>query len=291
LEIEVIIVFGLGAFNTGFIFAAVFRMIKRTLWFFAFASMAVSCLDQPDCFSLNNNVVGISFKRLSTNKADTINWEIIRPEESGIEYVPSATSKTFVNVRIDPFSTSTSFTILTADEKEYDLRLNYTSRPQFVSEDCGQKFVISDLQAFSETFDSVRVVAPTPKSQEIAGTNIEVFRCPNTSRIKVRFSSAISIASIDMNYATLEIAPDAVSDVLLPLNTNESQSIITFNFSEGPSKKIVLNYDRETQRFFHACGDQVVISDISVESHTFADVKVLRTAIQDPNQVNLEITL
>lgn len=252
--------------------------------------MAISCLDQPDCFSLNNNVVGITFKRLSTNRADTIGWAEIHPVGTEIVYVPTAASKTFVNLRLDPYSNSTTFEIQAGDAV-YDLRLDYSSRPQFVSEDCGEKFVITDLKVFSETFDSVRVAAPTPKSQEVAGANIEVFRCPNTSRIKVRFSSAISIASIQTSYATITITPDAVSDVLLPLNTAESQSTITFNFSDGTTKNLVLNYEREMQQLFHACGEQVVVSEISVANHSFTDVKVTRTAIQDPNQVNLEITL
>lgn len=265
-------------------------MIKRTLWFFVFALMAISCLDQPDCFSLNNNVIGITFKRLSTNKADTIGWTAIIPERTNIAYVPTASSKTFVNLRLDPYSESTIF-MIEAGGKVYDLKLDYSSRPQFVSEDCGEKFIITDLKVSSEAFDSVRVAASTPKSQEVAGTNIEVFRCPNTSRIKVRFSSAISIASIQTSYATIAITPDAVSDVLLPLNTAESQSAITFKFSDGTTKNLVLNYVRETQQLFHACGDQVVISEISVASHSFTKVVVTRTAIQDPNQVNLEITL
>jgi hypothetical protein len=265
-------------------------MIKRTLWFFVFALMAISCLDQPDCFSLNNNVVGITFKKMSTNKVDTINWTAIHPEGTGIEYIPGANSLTFVNLRLDPFSNSTTF-LIQAGEKIYDLRLEYSSKSQFVSEDCGEKFVITDLKAFSEAFDSLRVAASTPKAQEVAGTNIEVFRCPNTSRIKVRFSSAVSIASIQTSYATITTTPDAVSDVLLPLNTAEPQSTITFNFSDGTTKTLVVNYTLETQQLFHACGEQVVISGISVASHSFTNVVVARTAIQDPNQVNLEITL
>ncbi|HEY0652486.1 MAG TPA: hypothetical protein VGD65_05130 [Chryseosolibacter sp.] len=252
--------------------------------------MAISCLDQPDCFSLNNNIVGIAFKRLSTNRADTIGWQTITPAGTNIAYVPTPTTVTFVNVHVDPFSNSTQFAI-EAGGKVYDLRLDYLSRPQFVSEDCGEKFVISDLKVFSEAFDSVRVAAPTPKSQPVTGTNIEVFRCPNTSTIKVRLSSAISIASIQTSYTTIATTPDAISDILLPLNTAESQSSITFNFTDGRTRTLVLNYERESRQLYHACGSQVVISELSVASHTFTDVKVTRTSIQDPNQVNLEITL
>src|SRR5688572_21067283 len=47
-------------------------MLKKTAWFVFLLVAGVSCLDEPDCYSLNNNVIGISFKKLSDNKADTL---------------------------------------------------------------------------------------------------------------------------------------------------------------------------------------------------------------------------
>jgi hypothetical protein len=264
-------------------------MIKRTLWFFVFALMAISCLDQPDCFSLNNNIVGISFKKLSNNSLDTIGVTQIIPVGPEGNYKPAVTT-TFENVHLNPFKNTTTFQIKAAGET-YDLTLDYSSKAQFVSEDCGERFVITGLKASSLTFDSVRVAATTPKSRPIAGTNIEVFRCPNTSRIKLRFAAAVTITSVEANYPGTFTPPTGpTTTLLLPLNTTESTSSITFTIG-GVEKTLVLNYERDVDTLFHACGEQVIISELTIATHNFTSATVVRKAIQDPNQTNLEITL
>src|SRR5690606_4564746 len=46
--------------------------MKKTLaGFFALLLIASGCLDEPDCYLLNNNVVGIAFKKLTEPNADT----------------------------------------------------------------------------------------------------------------------------------------------------------------------------------------------------------------------------
>jgi hypothetical protein len=264
-------------------------MIKRTLWFFVFALMAISCLDQPDCFSLNNNIVGIGFKKLSNKTSDTLTLRSV---------IAAGTDSIFLtdmritgkNLPLNIYGDSTTFYFEGLD-KVYDLTLKYSSKSQFVSEDCGGRFVITGLQAFSKTFDSVRVAASTPKSRDIAGTNIEVFRCPNTSRIKLRFVSAVTISSIEANYpGTILLPTTAVTTLLLPLNTTESTSSIKFTIG-GVTKTLVLNYERKFDTLFHACGEQVVISELVIADHNFSKATVVRKAIQDPNQTNLEITL
>jgi hypothetical protein len=276
-------------FEVWFYLCCRIRMIKRTLWFFVFALMAISCLDQPDCFSLNNNIVGIAFKKLSNNTADTIGLEGIIPEGPNIIYETPATT-TFVNVHLNPYANSTTFQIQAAGVV-YDLKLDYSSKAQFVSEDCGERFVVTDLKASSLTFDSVRVVTTTPKSRPVAGTNIEVFRCPNTSRIKLRFSSPVTITNVEASYLeTFTPASAPVTTLLLPLNTAESTSSVTFTIN-GQPETLVLNYERVADTLFNACGEQVVISGLTIGSHSFTNATVARATIQDPNQTNLEITL
>ena len=145
--------------------------------------------------------------------------------------------------------------------------------------------------ASSLTFDSVRVAAATPKSRPIAGTNIEVFRCPNTSRIKLRFATAVTITNVQASYLGNFTPPAGpVTVLLLPLNTAESTSSITFTIG-GVEKTLVLNYNRELDTLFNACGEQVIISELTIASHSFTNANVVRKTIQDPNQTNLEITL
>lgn len=277
------------AFNSGFIFAAVFRMIKRTLWFFVFALMAISCLDQPDCFSLNNNIIGVTFKKLSDNRADTIALEGIDSPDAGITYQTTPTT-TFANLHLDPYSNTTTFQIR-AGGRVYDLKLDYSSRAQFVSEDCGEKFVVSGLKVSSLTFDSVRVASSTPKSRPVAGTNVEIFRCPNTSGIKLRFGATVTITNIQTDYATIVAPTGAVTNIVLPLNTSQSQSTINFTFSGGIERSLILNYERETDTRFNACGEQVSISKLVITNTNFSTAKVVRPTIQDINQPNLEISL
>lgn len=264
-------------------------MIKRTLWLFVFAMMAISCLDQPDCFSLNNNIIGITFKKLSNNSADTIAVEGIDSPVAGITYETTPTT-TFANLHLNPYTNTTTFQIR-AGGQVYDLKLDYSSKAQFVSEDCGEKFVITDLKVSSLTFDSVRVASSTPKSRPVAGTNVEIFRCPNTSGVRLRFAAAVTITSIQTDYATITAPTNAVTSLTLPLNISQSQSTIKLTFSGGVERLLVLNYERQVDTRFNACGEQVSISKLLITDHNFSSANVVRPAILDINQPNLEITL
>src|SRR6187431_2998643 len=46
--------------------------MKKAHWFIIFLLFAISCLDEPDCFRLNNNIIGIAFKKMYDGKADTV---------------------------------------------------------------------------------------------------------------------------------------------------------------------------------------------------------------------------
>lgn len=264
-------------------------MIKRTLWFFVFALMAISCLDQPDCFSLNNNIVGIAFRKLSANAADTISIDSIFQTDARITYETTPTT-TFANIHINPYAPTTTFYVR-AGGQIYDLKLDYSSKAQFVSEDCGEKFVITDLKVSSLTFDSVRVAASTPKSRPITGANIEIFRCPNTSAIKLKFGTAVTITNIQTDYAVIAAPTVAVTDLVLPLDTAQSQSTIRFTFADGTQRSLTMNYERQPDTRFNACGEKVFVSKIVITNHNFSSAEVIRAAILDINKPNLEINL
>ena len=118
-----------------------------------------------------------------------------------------------------------------------------------------------------------------------------MFRCPNTSRLKLRFASAVTITAIQTDYASVAAPTGAVTTVLLPLNTAQPQSTINFSFSDGTTRKLVLTYERVLDTLFHACGEQVVIGELTLAPETnFSKATVVRKTIQDPNQTNIEIT-
>jgi hypothetical protein len=161
-----------------------------------------------------------------------------------------------------------------------------------VSEDCGERFALADLRVLSHTFDSVRIVSTTPKASGRSGTNIEVFRCPEPSVIKVRFLSVVKITSILIDGVSITPLPGQWQ--FLPLNTSAKTTTITFEI-EGvtPAKNLVVNYDVDAKTLFNACKEQLVVSNLSVKADTtvFSQVKVIRTTVVNPNHANVEITL
>lgn len=131
-----------------------------------------SCLDEPECFGLNNNIVGITFKNLEDGKVREMTFISIVAEgtETGLR---SAITASTVTLPLNYFVDKTSYTFHTSDTS-YNLKLNYSSRTQFVSTSCGVKFILSDLEVAEHTFDSVRLVHAKPGNSANA-RNIELF--------------------------------------------------------------------------------------------------------------------
>ncbi|HEY9488025.1 MAG TPA: hypothetical protein VIQ51_06835, partial [Chryseosolibacter sp.] len=47
-------------------------MIKKCVWALIILFITAACLDEPDCYLLNNQLIGISFKKLSDSTTDTL---------------------------------------------------------------------------------------------------------------------------------------------------------------------------------------------------------------------------
>jgi hypothetical protein len=148
-------------------------MVYRSAWFVVIALITVACLDEPDCFSLNNYIVGISFKKLSNSRADTVAFTGIGTIEPPIRFSDD-TLISRMALPLNYFEDETSFFFTTAD-RTHILRLGYTSQAQFVSENCGERFVLSQLRVLSHSFDSVRLVTDRPS--RAGGTiHLEIFQ-------------------------------------------------------------------------------------------------------------------
>jgi hypothetical protein len=147
-------------------------MVKKSVWFLVFSLLAASCLDEPDCFSLNNYIIGISFKKLADSSIDTAEFMSIRTAEPNIIFSEDTISR--IILPLNYFENETSFLFESPDTTRI-LRLGYSSKAQFVSENCGERFVLSDLRVLETSFDSVRVLRDTPARD--AGTiHIEIFQ-------------------------------------------------------------------------------------------------------------------
>jgi hypothetical protein len=136
------------------------------------ALVSLSCLDEPECIGLNNNLTGITFKNLSDSKSRTVDGLTITAENAAVELISGA-SASKVLLPLNYLDDTTSYTVQINDST-YVLILGYTSQSQFVSQDCGERFVISNLHVIEHSFDSVRLVNATPGVNEKA-SNIEIF--------------------------------------------------------------------------------------------------------------------
>jgi hypothetical protein len=158
-------------------------MVKSVFWILFLFAVSVSCLNEPDCFLLNNNIVGISFRTLlndSTSEVRSDTFLTVSAVGAKEAIVTNGVgSKLAVPLNFFNDSTKVVFQILEAgggviDSILFDtLILQYNAQAQFVSEDCGERFVLSNLTIVKHTFDSVRLVNRTPGRDETSN-HIEI---------------------------------------------------------------------------------------------------------------------
>ena len=146
-------------------------MVRKSAWLVILVLMAAACLEEPDCYQLNNEVAGIGFKKLENSTADTVTFTLLTVEPPLI-FQDTTLSRLFL--RLNYFEDETTFVFV--QENAVDtLQLTYLSQAQFVSEDCGEKFVLSNLRIGYHSFDSVRLVVDTP-TQNGSVVNLEIFQ-------------------------------------------------------------------------------------------------------------------
>lgn len=271
--------------------------MKKFFWVAFFFLALGSCLDEPDCIDLSNGFIGISFKKMFDNKADTANFFGIQsPESDSIFYQFSRA--TAIVLPLNPFSSRTRFTF----EEVYGeniLEMEYVNRStQFISEDCGNRYVFSNLEFTNYDFDSVKVV--TNELASAVQTNLEVYRCPRTNLVKVAFRQLIGpteradtvyLSNLSADYSAQFFIPkDTLSVINLPLNQNASATTFYFDFKDGSSRTVTFNYTRTLWNEFDTwCGALTLYSDVSSTVYDFNDVQIRRDSVQDPPLTNAAI--
>src|SRR5688500_4340314 len=149
-------------------------MIKRSAWLWIIILLTAGCLDEPDCFHLNNDLVGIAFKKLADSKADTVCFLGAGTEEPALVfYADTIVSR--LTFPLNYFENETTLIFQDSTQTVRSLRLGYTSQAQFVSENCGEKFVLTDLRILEHSFDSVRLLRDAPSS-EFGAIHIEIYQ-------------------------------------------------------------------------------------------------------------------
>jgi|SRR5690606_9558929 hypothetical protein len=148
-------------------------MVKKTLSFAILAILALGCLDEPDCFQLNNDLVGILFRKLETGTADTVEIAQLRSVDPALLFATD-TAISRVHLPLNYFGNEITY-VFQDSEGEHFLHLTYLSQVQFVSDECGQRFVVTNLRVQDHSFDSVRLISNVP-TKNASGIQIEIYR-------------------------------------------------------------------------------------------------------------------
>ncbi len=218
------------------------KSMKRTGWFIFFLILAASCLDDPDCFQLNNNYLGISFYVMGSGGADTLKaTEIVM---SGAKVVYADTATNFA-VPLNYTTTSTNIVITRADGSKDTLNVTYNAQMQYVSEDCGSRYILGGLAVTEHSFDSIRLVNDVPTKS--GGTNIAVYRCPQITTMGLTLqqlyisgtsTQSATTRSTEINSITADFNGEkfyvdkTASTLYLPVDLNTEKSSYTFDFAD-----------------------------------------------------------
>ncbi len=280
--------------------------LKKSSWFLFFSVLAFSCLDQPDCFRLNSDQIGISLKVLGTNKADVVTLSGIDIAGVG-DIVGTDISLSSFLIPLNYLANETGITI-SGDKINGTLLLKYLSQAQFVSDECGPRYILSNLTIDQRVgFDSVRLV--TNQVANPPYINIEIYRCPTTNLVKFDFYQlyiatngkkssqllSVDIDSIAPGYSNDLYYQDSITNtVTLPINLNTGSS--DFNMSiNGKLNTLSLDYTLTDEERYNVCPIATYASGMSASSVEFDSVSIALVdkkvvdAPQDPATTNVLI--
>jgi hypothetical protein len=279
------------------------QTMKRPCWGLFFLILMVSCLDDPDCFQLQNNIIGITFRVMGTGQADsTFLQGVGDPPEDIIAMSVSSTLNYFED-RLE--------LLFRGEKKDNYLSLGYTVKNQYVSEECGSRFILSDLTALEHNFDSVRIVNATP-FPAAGGTNVEIYRCPHADSITIDFSqlsvtsNGISVRNRSSKNVSHEFTKvtDSLGTTLfsgraailhLPVRLLKEQSTFIFTRDERQDT-LTVGYRLTTEQRYLPCGIQTFVDDLRIINHTFDSLSFAlnddgeqQRTLADPHQTNVRI--
>lgn len=267
-------------------------------------ALGASCLDEPDCYKLINNIVGVTYRVMGSGANARLTVDSVITDGVDSAFLQDFAGPTFIL----PLNMQTNEMTYTFQGLDKSMTIGYTVRPQFVSEGCTPRFVFEALEVIDHNFDSVRVVNSFPGTDNKA-KNIEIFRCPviETTVIgfyqlysKTRSSEqvAIPITGIKTDFnTTTYFRNSSRREVTLPLNLKAKSTTFSFDFGNG-SQNLVLSYDTIREARFSPCGEQTFISGLTIGSAMFDSVSIARdidgvpqTSLSDPPIMNVKIFL
>ncbi len=280
----------------------------------------MSCLDDPDCFQLSNNVIGIYFGVLGSTAGDSVSInELSLNGQVLYSNADTAIVTTGLKVIADRVLERSKLELFGRNQAKF-LDLEYSVKVQFVSEDCGPRYIYSNLTPVEHSFDSVLVIDGSPGRDEINVTrNIVVLRCPQLDSIGVSLfqlslpATGPSVArpvtpilnAVTIDGGTQTWIGRTATFVKLPVNKSALSTEYTFDFADdfggGESVRTLnIGYDLNTLTRYRPCGEQVFIGNLRAETVSagvpFDSVgipvgpnRVLQNAVTDPETTNFNL--
>ena len=265
--------------------------MKKTGLFTFVLIIAVSCLNEPDCYQLNNDTAVIYFRIIGGGSDAFRLTSIVSPESDSTFY--GDTTYSMIILPLNPKTEETHYTIHRADGENI-LHFGYKRQVQFVSAECGERYYFQNLDVLEHDFDSVRVVntIPTPTPTPASAKNIEIYRCAITNLMRINFKDPTVVQGITSDFMTIVVPPGTeLHDFVLPLNTEDSTSTYQFNFGDS-LKTLKVRYSRTPETLASQCGLQTFLFDLHVNSEVtdLTSVVISNDSIHDLPIKNLEIT-
>jgi hypothetical protein len=284
--------------------------LKKSSWVLFFGAMASSCLDQPDCFRLSSDQIGISFKVLGTNKEDAVKLTGIEITNVGDILGADLSTSQFL-LPLNYLVNQTGVTI-SGDKINGTMLLKYLSQAQFVSDECGPRYILSALTIGQQSgFDSVRVLADQVSNPPII--NVEIFRCPTTNLVKFDFYQlyvasngkkasqllTLKVDTIATNYSSdLFYLGVTTNTVTLPVNINAAEGSMSSAFKISYNDEldtVSVVYTLKQEERYNVCPPKMYVSALEVTSPDFDSVSIAVVdkkkidAPQDPATTNVLI--
>jgi hypothetical protein len=274
--------------------------MKKVSWFIFFSFVAFSCLDEPDCYLLNNNFVILSFNILGGGEDALPVLGVTTTGVAGRFYVDTLISAGVLALPLNPLSSGLDYNFALdydywrPENVDRHLELIYNTQVQFVSEDCGERYVFTGLELASHNFDSVRLSSTVPVSSTTSATtaNVDIYRCPQLNVMGVNFTTDLTILSITSDFLGKIYESSApVGAITLPLNTESINSNYTFELADGVTRRLGVSYVVKDSLVSPVCGIQPVLEGLTLNP-AFTDfiVSIAADSIQDIPVINLEIT-
>jgi hypothetical protein len=264
--------------------------------------LTASCLDEPDCYQLHNDVLGVTFRVIGTGAGDSVLFKNFL--NGGKDQVITS-----FNVKLNYFTEEGVLDFERIEGTNF-LQFGYTVKNQFISEECGSSFELSNLHILAHDFDSARIFNATPS--KTGGTNIEVYRCPETDTLMLVFNqlsattNGVTIANRTSGFISHQfdsilldgsgsVFSGRAATVKLPVYLDKNEVKYFFKTDAGEDS-LTITYDRVTEERYRACGIQTFVNNLEIVQHSFDSINFSLDsndepvrALLDPQIANLRI--